>query len=303
MAHGDVKHDYHLVDPSPWPFIGALGAFAMFIGAIFWMNKDYTGFFGLPVNGTPVVFFAGLALVLYTMVGWWRDVISESVDRGDHTPVVKLGLRFGMLLFIASEVMFFVAWFWAYFNTALFHNDVGVSAWPPTGIVTLDPWHFPLLNTLILLTSGTTVTWAHHAIQHGDKKGAMQGLFLTVLLGASFTCIQAYEYSHAPFTFGFNGAALAPFTDAAHANLSIGVGNLGAIYGSTFFMATGFHGFHVIVGTIFLTVCLGRAIAGQFTPTRHFGFEAAAWYWHFVDVVWLFLFTCIYVLGQGAVVS
>ena len=303
MAHGEVKHDYHLVDPSPWPFIGSLGAFAMLIGAIFWMNKDYTGFFGLPVNGTPVVFLAGLALVLYTMVGWWRDVISESVDRGDHTPVVKLGLRFGMLLFIASEVMFFVAWFWAYFNTALFHNDVGVSAWPPNGIVTLDPWHFPLLNTLILLTSGTTVTWAHHAIQHGDKKGAVQGLFLTVLLGVSFTCIQAYEYSHAPFTFGFNGAALAPFTDAAHANLSVGVGNLGAIYGSTFFMATGFHGFHVIVGTIFLTVCLGRAIAGQFTPTRHFGFEAAAWYWHFVDVVWLFLFTCIYVLGEGAVVS
>jgi cytochrome c oxidase subunit 3 len=217
--------------------------------------------------------------------------------------VVKLGLRFGMLLFIASEVMFFVAWFWAYFNTALFHNDVGVSAWPPTGIVTLDPWHFPLLNTLILLTSGTTVTWAHHAIQHGDKKGAVRGLLLTVLLGASFTCIQAYEYAHAPFTFGFNGAALAPFTDLAHASLAVGQGNLGAIYGSTFFMATGFHGFHVIIGTIFLTVCLGRAIAGHFTPTRHFGFEAAAWYWHFVDVIWLFLFTSIYVLGQGPLSS
>ena len=296
MAHGKVKHDYHLVDPSPWPFVGALGAFTMLVGAVFWMNKDYTGFFGWPVNGRPVVFLVGLVLVLYTMAGWWRDVISESVKRGDHTPVVKLGLRFGMLLFIASEVMFFVAWFWAYFNASIFHNDVGVGAWPPSGIVTLDPWHFPLLNTLILLTSATTVTWAHHAIQHGDKKGAVQGLLLTVLLGASFTCIQAYEYLHAPFTFGFNGLALAPFTDPIHANLSVGVGNLGAIYGSTFFMATGFH---VIVGTIFLTVCLGRAIAGHFTPTRHFGFEAAAWYWHFVDVVWLFLFTCIYVLGQG----
>ncbi|MDE1940467.1 MAG: cytochrome c oxidase subunit 3, partial [Alphaproteobacteria bacterium] len=235
--------------------------------------------------------------------GWWRDVISESVVRGDHKPVVKLGLRFGMVLFIASEVMFFVAWFWAYFNTALFHNDVGISSWPPSGIVTLDPWHFPLLNTLILLTSATTVTWAHHALQHGDRKGAIHGLMLTIGLGLSFTCVQAYEYSHAPFTFGFNGAALTPFVDAAHANLSVGVGNLGAIYGSTFFMATGFHGFHVIVGTIFLIVCLGRAIAGQFTPTRHFGFEAAAWYWHFVDVVWLFLFTCIYVLGQGPVTS
>jgi len=302
MAHGEVKHDYHLVDPSPWPVVGSLGAFTMLLGAVFWMNKNYD-FFGLPPFIRPLIFAFGLAMVLYTMAGWWRDVITESVVRGDHTPVVKLGLRFGMLLFIASEVMFFVAWFWAYFNTALFHNDVGVSAWPPTGIVTLDPWHFPLLNTLILLTSGTTVTWAHHAIQHGDKKGAVRGLLLTVLLGASFTCIQAYEYSHAPFTFGFNGAALAPFTDAAHASLAVGQGNLGAIYGSTFFMATGFHGFHVIVGTIFLSVCLGRAIAGQFTPARHFGFEAAAWYWHFVDVVWLFLFTCIYVFGQGAVTS
>ena len=302
MAHGEVKHDYHLVDPSPWPVVGSLGAFTMLLGAIFWMNKTYD-FFGLPPFIRPLIFAFGVVIVLYTMAGWWRDVISESVTRGDHKPVVKLGLRFGMLLFIASEVMFFVAWFWAYFNTALFHNDVGVSAWPPTGIVTLDPWHFPLLNTLILLTSGTTVTWAHHAIQHGDKKGAVRGLLLTVLLGASFTCIQAYEYSHAPFTFGFNGAALAPFTDAAHASLAVGQGNLGAIYGSTFFMATGFHGFHVIVGTIFLSVCLGRAIAGQFTPARHFGFEAAAWYWHFVDVVWLFLFTCIYVFGQGAVTS
>ncbi len=303
MAHGQVKHDYHLVDPSPWPFVGSIGAFTMLAGAVFWMNKTYTGFFGLPVNGQPWIFVAGLVLVLYTMAGWWRDVISESVVRGDHKPVVKLGLRFGMVLFIASEVMFFVAWFWAYFNTAIFHNDVGVSSWPPSGIVTLDPWHFPLLNTLILLTSATTVTWAHHALQNGDRKGAIHGLMLTIALGLSFTCVQAYEYSHAPFTFGFNGAALTPFTDAAHANLSVGVGNLGAIYGSTFFMATGFHGFHVIVGTIFLIVCLGRAIAGQFTPTRHFGFEAAAWYWHFVDVVWLFLFTCIYVLGQGSITS
>jgi cytochrome c oxidase subunit III len=303
MAHGEVKHDYHLVDPSPWPVVGSLGAFTMLIGAVFWMNASYTGFFGLPVNGEPWIFAAGLVLVLYAMAGWWRDVISESVVRGDHKPVVKLGLRFGMVLFIASEVMFFVAWFWAYFNTAIFHNDVGVASWPPSGIVTLDPWHFPLLNTLILLTSATTVTWAHHAIQNGDRKGAVRGLLLTVLLGASFTCIQAYEYAHAPFTFGFNGAALAAFADPAHANLSAGVGNLGAIYGSTFFMATGFHGFHVIVGTIFLIVCLGRAIAGPFTPTRHFGLEAAAWYWHFVDVVWLFLFTCIYVLGQGPLTS
>ncbi len=299
-AHSGPKHDYHLVDPSGWPIVGSLGAFTMLIGAVFWMNGDYA-FWGLPGQMRPFIFFAGVFLVGLTMFGWWRDVINESVARGDHKPVVKLGLRFGMVLFIASEVMFFVAWFWAYFNSALFPNDVAINQWPPQGIITLSPWHFPLMNTLILLLSGTTVTAAHHAIQTGDKRGAVQGLFLTVLLGASFTTIQAYEYSHAPFRFGFNGAALAPLTDTAHASLATGAGNLGAIYGSTFFMATGFHGFHVIVGTIFLSVCLFRAIAGQFTPTRHFGFEAAAWYWHFVDVVWLFLFSCIYVFGAAAI--
>ncbi|MEI9992315.1 MAG: cytochrome c oxidase subunit 3 [Rhizomicrobium sp.] len=322
MADSEVKHDYHLVDPSPWPIVGSMSAFVMLIGAVFWMNKDYTGFFGLPVNGQPWIFAIGLFLVLFTMAGWWRDVVAESVYRHQHTPIVKLNLRYGMLLFIASEVMFFVAWFWAYFNSAIFFNDVSIGSWPPAGIVTLDPWHFPILNTLILLTSGTTVTWAHHAIQHGDRKGSIQGLVITVLLGASFTCVQAYEYAHAPFTFGFNHAALTAFTDPAHINLAAsnlnpvidlinpaskaliaGGGDLGAIYGSTFFMATGFHGLHVIIGTIFLAVCLFRAIAGQFTPTRHFGFEAAAWYWHFVDVVWLFLFACIYVWGAGPVIA
>jgi cytochrome c oxidase subunit 3 len=287
--------------------VGSIGAMMMLVGAVFWMNKDYP-FWGLPGQVRPFIFAAGVVLVLYTMVGWWRDVIQESVVRGDHTPVVKLGLRFGMVLFIASEVMFFVAWFWAYFNSALFPHDVSINSWPPSGIMTLDPWHFPLMNTMILLLSGTTVTAAHHAIQSGDKKSAVQGLVLTVLLGMSFTAIQAYEYSHAPFTFGFNGAAMSSFTDPAHVSLAIpgqapGTGFLGAIYGTTFFMATGFHGFHVIVGTIFLTVCLFRAIVGQFTPTRHFGFEAAAWYWHFVDVVWLFLFSCIYVWGASAITA
>jgi cytochrome c oxidase subunit 3 len=302
MSHAaDVKHDYHLVNPSPWPVVGSFAAFTMLGGAVLWMNGEYGGFGGFA--GQPWVFLIGVALLLLTFVGWWRDVIKESVVEHDHTPVVKLGLRYGMVLFIASEVMFFVAWFWAYFNSAIFHADYGVSTWPPAGIVTLDPWHLPLLNTLILLCSGTTVTWAHHALQHGDRKGAIQGLILTVLLGLSFTGCQAWEYMHAPFTFGFNGLAKVPFTDAAHISLTAGVGNFDAIYGSTFFMATGFHGFHVIVGTIFLAVCLGRAIAGQFTPTRHFGFEAAAWYWHFVDVVWLFLFSCIYVWGVGPVVQ
>jgi len=302
MADAHAKHhDYHLVDPSPWPAIGATAAFVMAVGAISWMHHMY--------SAAPLVFGAGVLAVLYTFIVWWRDVIREAEHGGYHSRVVQISHRYGMILFIASEVMFFVAWFWAYFSAALFPGDAIEIArqaatggvWPPKGIETFNPWHLPLLNTLILLTSGTTVTWAHHAIQTGNRKGAIEGLLITVLLGLSFTCVQAYEYAHAPFTFGFNHLALLPFTDAAHASLASGAGNFDAIYGSTFFMATGFHGAHVIIGTIFLTVCLGRAIAGQFTPTRHFGFEAAAWYWHFVDVVWLFLFLCIYVWGQGPV--
>src|ERR1700759_2392407 len=218
MANSEVKHDYHLVDPSPWPIVGSIAAFLMLGGTVLWMHPDATEFGVLA--GSAVIGLVGLALWLFPIAGWWRDVVSESVVKHNHTPVVKLHLRYGMLLFIASEVMFFVAWFWAYFNATIFHGDVGVPTWPPAGIVTLDPWHFPLLNTLILLTSGTTVTWAHHAIQTGDRKGAIQGLVLTVLLGASFTCVQAYEYAHAPFSFGFNHLALLPFTDAAHASLT-----------------------------------------------------------------------------------
>jgi cytochrome c oxidase subunit 3 len=192
--------------------------------------------------------------------------------------------------------MFFVAWFWAFFNSALFPADAVHAArdaifgcgagtqigacsvpgtWPPKGIEAFDPWHLPLLNTLLLLTSGTTVTWAHHALLENDRQGLKYGLILTIVLGALFTCVQAYEYSHA--LFGFSGN----------------------VYGGTFFMATGFHGFHVLVGTIFLIVCLIRAYAGHFTPTQHLGFEFAAWYWHFVDVVWLFLFAAIYLWGTG----
>ena len=259
--HAKPHHDYHLVNPSPWPAVGALGAFTMAIGTV--MSFYDKG---------PWVAVLGLTIVLYTMVAWWRDVIAESHAQ-DHTPVVQLGLRYGMVLFIASEVMFFVAWFWAYFHNFFDPSVQSGGVWPPQGIETFDPWHLPLLNTLILLTSGTTVTWAHHALQTGDRKGLVQGLVLTVLLGLSFTGLQAMEYSHAGFAFAGN------------------------IYGATFFMATGFHGFHVIVGTIFLIVCLGRAMSGDFTPTKHFGFEAAAWYWHFVDVVWLFLFSAIYFWG------
>ena len=283
MAQG-VKHDYHLVNPSPWPLVASISATVMALGGVTWMK----GLFGLP-KGTSIVFFCGLAGVLYTAFGWWRDVIKEA-NEGDHTPVVSIGLRYGMILFIASEVMFFVAWFWIFFEMALFHHHRTLSSieevrtawatWPPHGVETVAAWHLPLVNTLTLLLSGTTVTWAHHALQTGDRKGAKYGLLLTVLLGALFTSIQVFEYHHIlEHKYFFN-------TEAVNSGL----------YGSSFFMATGFHGFHVLIGTIFLSVCLLRLINGGFTPQKHFGFEAAAWYWHFVDVVWLFLFAFIYVI-------
>jgi cytochrome c oxidase subunit 3 len=283
MAEG-VKHDYHLVNPSPWPLTGSIAATVLTLGLVIWMK----GLFGLP-KGTSWVFFAGLAGILYTMFGWWRDVVKEA-NAGDHTPVVSIGLRYGMILFIASEVMFFVAWFWIFFEMALFHGHRTISSieevraawatWPPHGVETVPAWHLPLVNTLTLLLSGTTVTWAHHALQTGDRKGAKMGLLLTVILGVLFTSIQAYEYHHIlEHKYFFN-------TEAVNSGL----------YGSAFFMATGFHGFHVLIGTIFLTICLLRLMAGGFTPQKHFGFEAAAWYWHFVDVVWLFLFAFLYVI-------
>ncbi len=286
------NHDYHLIDPSPWPLLGAASAFITAVGAIIWMKSldDGDGVFGI-TGWLP--FAVGFLMILYTMFVWWRDIIKEAQVDKAHTPVVQLHLRYGVIMFIMSEVMFFVAWFWAYFDASLFPGvgTMGLEGreaitgghWPPMATETdsgffkstFDPWHIPLLNTIILLTSGATVTYAHHALLKDDRKGLIWGLALTVLLGLTFTYFQYYEYSHAQFSFA------------------------GHIYGSTFFMATGFHGAHVIIGTIFLTVCLFRAYRGDFTPKQHFGFEAAAWYWHFVDVVWLFLFASIYVWGAG----
>ncbi|MEC7491070.1 MAG: cytochrome c oxidase subunit 3 [Pseudomonadota bacterium] len=260
--HGH-KHPYHLVDPSAWPFIGSIAAFVMAVGAVLYMHAE--------IGWVLILGFLG---VLGTMAGWFWEVIKEAEYRGFHNPVVQVGMRFGMALFIASEVMFFVAWFWAYFNAALFPSEQIGAQWPPPGIQTFDTWDLPFLNTLILLMSGITVTWAHHALREGDRKHFLQGLGLTIGLGICFTGVQIFEYSHA--AFGFREG----------------------IYPSTFFMATGFHGFHVLVGTIFLIVCFLRGRAGHFTADHHFGFEAAAWYWHFVDVVWLFLFICIYWWGR-----
>ena len=267
---GQTNHDYHILPPSPWPLVGSMSAVALTAGGVMAM-KD--------VAGGNFIFLLGLLGVVATMFLWWRDVIKEA-HAGDHTPVVQLHLRYGMILFIASEVMFFVAWFWAFFDAALFPSSVEAigGTYPPAGQEVIDPFGYPLLNTLILLCSGTTVTWAHHSLIHGDREGLKKGLLATIGLGILFSAIQAYEYMHAPFAFS-----------------SLDGGN---IYSATFYMATGFHGFHVLVGTIFLIVCYIRAVKGDFTPKQHFGFEAAAWYWHFVDVVWLFLFVAVYVWGS-----
>jgi cytochrome c oxidase subunit 3 len=285
---GAKNHDYHILPPSITPLLGSFSALTMFFGLVMWMHPEQFSYGSL-------VFGLGFISVMYTFYAWWSDVIHEA-HAGDHMPVVQLHLRYGMIMFIASEVMFFVAWFWAWFDYSLFPvplelvkdaethaftvtNLIGqegaaaLMQWPPKGLEVLDSMKLPLLNTLILLCSGTTVTWAHHALIHGDREGLKKGLWLTIFLGLLFSSIQAYEYAEAPFPFA------------------------GLNYGTAFFMATGFHGFHVIVGTIFLAVCLARTYKGHFTPKQHFGFEAAAWYWHFVDVVWLFLFITIYIWG------
>lgn len=268
MAHAK-DHDYHILPPSVWPFVAAISAFLMLAGSVIWMH-----------GSGPWMALAGFVGVLYVMFAWWSDVVSES-HVGDHTPVVQIGLRYGFILFIMSEVMFFVAWFWSFFKNAIYPMETyaGTEYVPPE-FYHVDVFHLPLINTLILLLSGCAVTWAHHALVHNEsRKDVANGLLIAVILGVLFTVLQGYEYFHLlvdkDWTFGQDE------------------------FFSNFFMATGFHGFHVIVGTIFLFICYLRVLKGHFTAEQHIGFEAAAWYWHFVDVVWLFLFAGVYIWGVG----
>lgn len=263
------KHPYHLVDPSPWPLLTCLSLLILVIGAILWMHN-----IGGDSSYTPkIVFFIGALMLIGVSGAWFTDIAKEGNTKGTHTKEVRAGLRFGMGLFIVSEVMFFAAFFGAYFYAALLPSAEIGGVWPPKGVQSMDPFELPYFNTLLLLFSGTTLTWAHHELVNSKSKPFLQGLAITVGLGALFTVVQGLEYSHA--TFGF--------TDG--------------VYSSNFYMATGFHGFHVIIGTLFLCVCLWRGYRNEFTAKQHVGFEAAAWYWHFVDVVWLFLFVSIYWFG------
>nr|QGN05589.1 cytochrome c oxidase subunit III [Lucanus maculifemoratus taiwanus]UFP91244.1 cytochrome c oxidase subunit III [Lucanus kanoi kanoi] len=257
------NHPYHLVDASPWPILGAFSAMISMVGIIKWFHM-------FNVN----LLLLGLSITSLVMYQWWRDISREGTFQGLHTFQVTMGLRWGMILFITSEIFFFISFFWAFFHSSLAPSiELGMN-WPPKGITPFNPIEIPLLNTLILLSSGLTVTWAHHSLMENNFSQATQSLVLTVTLGIYFSVLQAYEYIEAPFTIA------------------------DAVYGSSFFMATGFHGIHVIIGTTFLLTCLMRHLNNHFSSIHHFGFEAAAWYWHFVDVVWLFLYISIYWWGS-----
>nr|QQQ88950.1 cytochrome c oxidase subunit 3 [Hilara sp. YD3011] len=256
------NHPFHLVDYSPWPLTGAIGAMTTVSGLVKWFHQYDLS-----------LFLLGTFITTLTMYQWWRDISREGTFQGLHTMSVSKGLRWGMILFIVSEVFFFISFFWAFFHSSLSPAVELGAMWPPAGIIPFNPFQIPLLNTAILLSSGVTVTWAHHSLMEGNHSQTTQGLFFTVLLGIYFSILQAYEYIEAPFTIA------------------------DAVYGSTFFMATGFHGFHVLIGTTFLLICLIRHLNNHFSSTHHFGFEAAAWYWHFVDIVWLFLYVTIYWWG------
>nr|WOR80776.1 cytochrome c oxidase subunit 3 [Pygoluciola sp.] len=257
------NHTYHLVEVSPWPILGAFSTMIMLTGAIKWFHLYETN-----------LFYIGVMCTLLIMYQWWRDTTREGTFQGLHTLKVVKGLRWGMILFITSEVLFFVSFFWSFFHSSLSPSiEIGM-IWPPKGIIPFNPIQIPLLNTTILISSGVTVTWAHHSLMENNYKQAIYSLILTILLGIYFSILQAYEYMESTFTIA------------------------DSVYGSSFFMATGFHGIHVMIGTTFLGVCLIRQMKNHFSSNHHFGFEAAAWYWHFVDVVWLFLYISIYWWGS-----
>nr|YP_010463219.1 cytochrome c oxidase subunit III [Cavelerius yunnanensis]UPL65538.1 cytochrome c oxidase subunit III [Cavelerius excavatus]UUJ37743.1 cytochrome c oxidase subunit 3 [Cavelerius yunnanensis] len=257
------NHPFHLVDQSPWPITSSIGLMTMLTGMITWMHKNEMLLLNL-----------GLMINIMSMFQWWRDIIRESTYQGKHTNKVIKGLKLGMILFITSEVFFFLSFFWSFFHSSLAPTiEIGMK-WPPQSIKTFDPMGIPLMNTMILLCSGLSVTWAHHSLINNSLKETKKSLMMTIMLGVMFTFFQYYEYKESNFCIS------------------------DSIYGSTFFMATGFHGIHVIIGTTFLMVCMLRHIKMHFSKNHHLGFEAAAWYWHFVDVVWIFLYISIYWWGS-----
>nr|YP_009734528.1 cytochrome c oxidase subunit III [Acropyga smithii]QBG38705.1 cytochrome c oxidase subunit III [Acropyga smithii] len=252
------NHPFHLVSISPWPIIISINLFNNLISMIMWFNKmNYLIMISLPCS----------ILCIYQ---WWRDMIRESTYQGNHTKWVYQGMKLGMILFIVSEIFFFISFFWAYFHASLAPTIEIGQLWPPLNIKPFNPFDIPLMNTIILISSGMTITWTHHSILNMNFKESYKSLLITINLGVYFTLLQMIEYFNSSFSMN------------------------DSIYGSSFFLATGFHGIHVIIGTTFLLICFFRLNILHFSKTHHFGFEAAAWYWHFVDVIWLFLYISIY---------
>nr|YP_010996497.1 cytochrome c oxidase subunit III [Sophonia microstaina]WPC85239.1 cytochrome c oxidase subunit III [Sophonia microstaina] len=256
------NHPFHLVDKSPWPIVGSVGLMTTTSGMIMWFHMmNYN------------LLLLGMTIIILTMIQWWRDVIRESTFQGLHTKKVIISMKWGMILFITSEVLFFSSFFWAFLHSSLSPNvEIGLQ-WPPLGIKPFNPMNIPMLNTMILLCSGISMTWAHNAILLKNYTQTIQSMLITVILGFYFSLLQMYEYIESPFCIS------------------------DSVYGSTFFMSTGFHGLHVIIGTIFISVSLYRVKNLHFSSQHHVGFETAAWYWHFVDVVWLFLYMMVYWWG------
>ena len=255
---------YHLVDPSPWPILLSFSLLNLTIGAVLYMHGYSNG---------GLILFIGFILTLFGMSLWFRDVITEGTYIGHHTKEVKNGLMIGILLFIVSEIFAFLSVFWAYFHSSLSPAIEIGGSWPPMGITPLNPFAIPLLNTFLLLSSGAFITYGHHALIAGNRESTIKGIFYTIVLAIIFTALQYYEYNEAGFTMS------------------------DSVYGSAFYASTGLHGLHVIVGTIFILVGFIRFINYQLTKQHHQGFEASILYWHFVDVVWLFLFVVVYFWG------
>jgi len=256
---------FHLVDPSPWPILLSFSLLNLTIGAVSYMHGfSYGGY----------ILTLGFVLTTYGMILWFRDVVIEASYLGHHTKEVKEGIMLGVILFIVSEIFAFLSVFWAFFHSSLSPSIEIGGSWPPLGIEALDPFAIPLLNTFLLLSSGAFITYGHHALIAGNRKAAIDGVILTIVLAVIFTALQYFEYSEAGFS------------------MSDGV------YGSAFYASTGLHGIHVIIGTIFITVALFRIINYQLTTKHHNGFESSILYWHFVDVVWLFLFVAVYFWGN-----
>lgn len=256
-----TTHAFHVLDPSPWPFLTGVGALATTTGGILYMHM-YLG-------GMTLLKF-GLIYLTFISTNWFIDIINESTLGGFHTKAVQRGLKIGFILFIVSEIMFFVSFFWAYFHSSL-NPVINIgNVWPPKGIDPLSPYTIALLNTALLLTSGATVTWAHYAILDDNRDEAIQGLGFTIFLGLVFTWVQSIEYTTAPISIN------------------------DSVFGSLLYLMTGFHGIHVIAGTVFLLVSFIRLVLYHFTKEHHLGFEFASWYWHFVDIVWIFLYICVY---------